>query len=190
MKMGPAGFSFETYVGQILEQFGYRVKSVRVEVAGRCVTHEIDLDIESENGKRWLVECKYHNMPGRYTGLKESLYTHARFLDLSDKFDEEMLVCNTRVSLEVKTYAKCIGQKVVSWRYPDDMSLEKMIELKKLYPITILNPSKKELESFSNNGIMIAKNLLDTTVDDLTDKTRIPVRRIITLRSLAKQIIG
>jgi hypothetical protein len=190
MRMGPAGFSFETYVGQILEHFDYKVISIGSEVQGKCVMHEIDLILESDRDKRWLIECKYHNMPGRYTGLKESLYTHARFLDLSDEFDAEMLVCNTKVSTEVKTYAKCVGQKILSWRYPDDMSLEKMIELKKLYPITILNPTKKELELFSRNNLMIAKNLVDMTVNELANKTRIPIKRIIALQSLAKQIIS
>jgi hypothetical protein len=90
----------------------------------------------------------------------------------------------------VKTYAKCVGQKILSWRYPDDMSLEKMIELKKLYPITILNPTKKELELFSRNNLMIAKNLVDMTVNELANKTRIPIKRIIALQSLAKQIIS
>ena len=34
MKMGPAGFSFESYVGQILRHFGYKVKSIGAKDAG------------------------------------------------------------------------------------------------------------------------------------------------------------
>lgn len=191
MRMGPAGFSFETYVGQILEQFGYKIKSIRAKMVGRCVRHEIDLILESiQDSKKWLVECKYHNMRGRYTGLKESLYTHARFLDLSEKLDAEMLVCNTKVSSDVITYARCVGQKVLSWRYPTDMGLEKMIEIKKLYPVTILNPTKKELELFSRNNLMIAKDLVDMTVNELANKTGISFKRIMVLRDLAKQVIS
>ncbi|HSA97510.1 MAG TPA: ATP cone domain-containing protein [Candidatus Nitrosotenuis sp.] len=191
MMMGPAGFSFETFVGQILEQYGYRVRSINSEVAGRCVVHEVDLAVESDQDKRkWLVECKYHNLPGKYTGLKESLYTHARFLDLSDKFDNEMLVCNTKVSSDVIRYANCVSQRVLSWKYPQEMGLERMIEEKKLYPITILSPTRKELESFFQNKVMIAKDLLDIDVGGFAQKTRIPIRRILSLQKMVNQIIS
>lgn len=190
MRMGPAGFSFETYIGQILEHFDYITKSIRSEMEGRCVKHEVDLILESvKDHKKWLVECKYHNMPGRYTGLKESLYTHARFLDLSEKVDREMLVCNTKVSSDVIRYASCVNQKILSWRYPVELGLEKMIELNKLYPITILNPSKRELESFSSNNLMIAKNLLEVPAGEISDKTGIAIKRIISLRELARKIM-
>jgi hypothetical protein len=189
MKLGPAGFSFEIYVGQILQEFGYKVSSIGSEVQGRCVRHEIDLFVEYQ-GKRWLVECKYHNVLGRYTGLKESLYTHARFLDLEGKVDAEMLVCNTKVSPDVITYALCVGQKVLSWKYPIHQGLEKMIEEKKLYPITIIMPTKRELELFLKNNLMIAKNILDIDVQDFAAKTKIPVKRIVFLQRLVNQIIS
>lgn len=189
MKLGPSGFSFEAYVGQILKHFGYKIRSVGDRIQGRCVIHEIDLALESSDGKRWLVECKYHNLPGRYTGLKESLYTHARFLDLADKFDDEMLVCNTKISPEAVTYATCIGQRLLSWRYPPQFSLEKMIEGKKLYPITILSPSRAELEVFAQNNLMIAKDLLDIDIGEFAQRTRIPIRRLVSLQRLTNQII-
>lgn len=190
MMMGPAGFSFETFVGQILEQYGYKIRSINSKVSGKCIMHEVDLVVESDQDKRkWLVECKYHNLPGRYTGLKESLYTHARFLDLADKFDNEMLVCNTKVSFDVIRYANCVSQKILSWRYPRDAGLERMIEDKKLYPITILSPTRKELESFFQNKMMIAKDLLDIDVEEFTRRTRIPIRRILSLQKLVNQII-
>lgn len=191
MKMGPAGFPFETYVGQILDQFGYRTKLAGVELAGKCVRHEIDLVVESaQDGKKWLVECKYHNMPGRYTGLKDSLYTHARFLDLVDKVEKEMLVCNTKVSPEVVTYATCVGQEVLSWRYPPEKGLEKMIEGKKLYPITILGPTRQELEIFAQNRLMVAKDLLELNAYEFSRRTKIPVKRVLGLQRLTSQIIS
>ena len=190
MKLGPAGFSFEYYVGQILKHYGYKIRSVGAKIQGRCVMHEIDLVVESSDEKKWLVECKYHNFPGRYTGLKESLYTHARFLDLADKFDNEMLVCNTKVSPEAITYATCIGQKLLSWRFPPQMGLERMIEEKKLYPITILGPTKRELELFAKNNLMIAKDLVDIDIYEFAQKTKIPIKRIVAMQRLTNQIIG
>jgi hypothetical protein len=190
MKLGPAGFSFESYIGQILRHYGYKIISTDAKIQGRCIIHEVDLVLESSNEKKWLVECKYHNFPGRYTGLKESLYTHARFLDLADRFDNEMLVCNTKVSPESVTYATCIGQKLLSWRFPPQMGLERMIEEKKLYPITILGPTKKELEIFSKNRVMIAKDLLDIDIYEFAQKTKLPIKKLISMQRLTNQIIS
>lgn len=83
MLLGPAGFNFESYVAQVLAANGNEILSMRSKVKGRCVTHEIDLAIVKD-GHKFMVECKYHNFAGAFTGLKESMYTHARFLDISE----------------------------------------------------------------------------------------------------------
>lgn len=188
MLMGPAGFAFEIYVGKILEKYGYDVKATRSQVNGKCVKHEIDLVANLIN-ERYMIECKYHNFPGIYTGLKESLYTHARFLDLSDAFNNEMLVCNTKVSDDVITYAKCIGQKLLCWRFPHDKGLENMIEEKGLYPITILGLRTQELEALSQNKFMLARDLLTADLDQLSRKTNITYTRLQRLQNIVKQII-
>ncbi len=191
MRMGPAGFPFETFVGRVLEHYGYRVLSIGAKMQGHCVQHEVDLILESsQDDRKWLVECKYHNMPGRYTGLKESLYTHARFLDLSDMVDREMLACNTKVSDEVVTYAGCIKQRILSWRYPPQNGLERLVEDKNLYPATILGLSRREIEMFSRQRLMIAKDLLDVDINDFVRKTGISPKRILSLQKLVNQIIG
>jgi hypothetical protein len=190
MLMGPAGFAFETYVGKILENYGYNVGATRSQVNGKCVKHEIDLVAKSNlTNEKFLIECKYHNFPGIYTGLKESLYTHARFLDLSEVFDSEMLVCNTKVSDDVITYAKCVGQRLLCWRYPHDKGLENMIEEKGLYPITILGLRVQELEALSQNKFMLARDLLTADLDQLSRKTSIAYTRLQRLQNLVRQIL-
>lgn len=189
MQMGPAGFSFENYVSTILAACGFNVKSRRLKIQGTCVTHEIDIVATSDNKNKYMIECKFHNSSGIYTGIKEALYTHARFLDLKGRFDKEMLVCNTKMSIDAITYGKCVGQEILSWRYPDGKGLEKIIEGRGLYPITILGLSKKELLNLSENNIMLAKSLLDLDSNQLS-KIKIPMRRIEALQRLAKQIIG
>ena len=119
MLMGPSGFNFESYIAQILEGHGYKIESIRTKLKGRCVEHEIDLiAVSPAEARRIMVECKYHNFSGAYTGLKDALYTHARFLDLNggDKrqFDNEMLVSNTKISQDALQYAKCVEQHVLS----------------------------------------------------------------------------
>lgn len=191
MQLGPAGFIFENYVSRILQDQGYQTQAIRKTVSGRCVDHELDIITYQPNSKKkWFVECKYHNLPGVFTGLKESLYTHARFLDLKDVFDGEMLVCNTRVSKEVITYSTCIGQTVVSWRYPPNKSLETMIQDNGLYPLTILPLNSNELLAISRNNIMVAKDLLLIDKNYLSSKTGIPVERIDKIQEITTLIIG
>jgi len=190
MLMGPAGFPFENYVSAILAEHGFSIKSKRTKIKGICVTHEIDITASVENtNARYMIECKFHNLPGIYTGVKEALYTHARFLDLKEQFDEEMLVCNRKISDDAITYGKCVGQEIISWRYPINNGLEKMIESKDLYPITILGLNKKELQNLSQNNIMLVKDLINVDSYPLSQQIKMPVRRIEILQNLAKQII-
>jgi len=190
MLMGPAGYSFENFVGEILHAYGHNVMQIRSIEQGRCVKHEIDLVTElSYNGEKYMVECKYHNMSGLYTGLKESLYTHARFLDLNDEYHHEMLVCNTKLSDDAITYAKCIGQQIISWRYPPEKSLERMIEEKGLYPVTILGLNKYEVASFARNNMMLMRDLINSKLNILSNKTGISYQRLERLQNLARQIL-
>lgn len=190
MIMGPSGFAFEIYVGKILENYGYDVEATRSQVNGKCVKHEIDLVVKSNlTNERYMIECKYHNFPGIYTGLKESLYTHARFLDLSGTFNSEMLVCNTKVSDDAITYAKCVDQKLLCWRYPINKGLENMIEAKGLYPITILGLRAKELEVLSQNKFMLARDLLTIDTNQLSRKINISYTRLQRLQNIVKQIM-
>ncbi len=189
MRLGPAGFMFENYIGEILKHSGFKIKNIRGKIRGECVVHEIDL-IASTETKTMLVECKYHSKHGVYTGLKESLYTHARFLDTESYFDSECLICNTKVSTYAKKYAKCIGQQIISWRYPPNNSLENIIERNHLYPITILNLNSKELEIFSHHKIMLAKSFLDYSEYELSKKTGINISRIRDFHKLIRQIVS
>jgi len=188
MRLGPAGFAFENYVKELLEQRSIKIEKIRSEVKGKCINHEIDL-IAILDHKKIMVECKYHSHRGNYVGLKDTLYTHARFLDTQPNFDGEAIVCNTKISFDAKKYAKCIGQQVFSWRYPPEKSLEKIIEENKLYPITILNPNPRELEAFFQNNIMIAKNILKYDENYLSKITGISKKRINYFQVLVRQII-
>lgn len=187
MRMGPAGFAFENYVASLLEYYNYQVGGIRAKVRGECAMHEIDL-IGIKEDQEYLIECKYHSNKGMYTGLKVALYTHARFLDTSKKFSGEIIFCNTQVSTNAKKYAKCIGQKIFSWRYPGVNSLEKIIENNNLYPITILNLSQSELKTLSESNIMIAKDLLRYDDVKISKITGISKKRIANLQNLVEQI--
>jgi hypothetical protein len=177
MRMGPAGFAFENYVASLLEYYDLQATGIRSKIKGKCATHEIDV-IGMREDSKFLIECKYHSKHGVYTGLKESLYTHARFLDMQPRFSGEIIFCNTKVSNHAKKYAKCIRQQIFSWRYPAKNSLEKIIEKYNLYPITILNLSQNELRIFSESNMMIAKDLLRYDDTKIARMTGISKKRI------------
>ena len=190
MKLGPNGFAFENYVATILQHYGLEILGIRRKVLGKCAKHEIDLIALTKRKEKFLIECKHNSYRGGFIGLKVTLYTHSRFLDTSPKFDSEAIVCNSKVSNEAKKYAKCIGQQIFSWRYPPKRSLEKLIEDYQLYPITILSLNSQELENFSQQNIMIAKDLLTYKESHLSDLTGISEKRIRILTKLVQEIIS
>ncbi len=196
MRLGPAGFEFEELVAEILNEYNYKT-STDVIVSGGCIDHEID--VIAENQKRYMIECKYHNMPGIYTGIRDVLYIWARFIDLQDgyklgkckKFDKPWLVCNTKFSADAIKYATCKGMQLIGWRWPKEQSLERMIEKKKLYPITALRRLDKDSQQrlvFAK--IMLCKNLVEMDIKELEKITGIDRRKLNILMNEAKGVLS
>lgn len=168
--LGPSGYQFEKYFGRILKEYGYSVEVNQV-LRGYCVTHEVDV-LAIKDNKGFVIECKYHSNGGIPTDVKIALYIHSRFEDIRKVYESSpennlrihggWLVTNTRCSTDAIKYAECVGLKLVSWKYPEKASLEKMIENKRLYPITILSSVKKNsIETLFRNGIILAKDIAD-----------------------------
>jgi len=199
MRLGPAGYSFETYLGEILGEHGLSIK-LRQILRGGCGVHEIDVVWEEKKGDYALVECKYHNAEGVYTGLKSALYTYARFLDLREGWEESkrgycftsvMLATNTKFSSASLEYSTCRGVRLLGWQYPKGAGINTLIDQKKLYPLTILrkvDPVSKR--KFSDAGIMMVKDLLNNTPEQLAVKTNIPERKIGDFRNEARGLLS
>lgn len=188
MSLGPAGFPFEEFTAEALRNYGYKTTVGRI-LKGKCISHEVDIVAEKGN-ERYLIECKYHNAPGIHTDLKVVMYSYARFLDLDESFDQAWLICNTKCSRDARKYAKCVGLKITSWRYPGKESLEKMIERKKLYPVTIL----RSVTGFTKDRlfqakIMLAKDLLDYGLEDLKRVTGLPENTLNKIRKEVRWVI-
>lgn len=159
MDLGPTGYPFEKYVAGILQAQGHEVE-INQTIMGKCVSHEID--IVSRNSEKYMIECKFHSISGGRTDIKVALYTYARFLDVKDrgKFDVPWLITNTKVTQEVKIYATCVGMKVTAWEYPQNESLNDMVDQTGLYPITaVLGLSEGEKKSLLDQGIVFSKDL-------------------------------
>jgi hypothetical protein len=178
MSLGPTGFPFERYFADILHEYDYNV-SVGNHIKGKKIIHEVDITAKNNKNKRFMIECKYHNEPGKPTKLQPALYTYARFLDLRKNFDQPWLVTNTKCSKDAKQYALGVGLKITSWKYPEKESLIKLIMNKKLYPITILktldNNTKQKLFQMD---VVLAKNLQNYTLAQLCEKTRLCEKKI------------
>ena len=71
--------------------------------------------------KKYMIEAKFHNALGTRSDVHVSLYTKARFDDVSEKynFDQAWLVTNTKVTKDALDYALCVDMKVISWNYPE-----------------------------------------------------------------------
>ncbi len=196
MRMGPEGFPFETFLAQVLERYGYRTK-LRQYVQGFCVRQEIDIIIVKD-GKREMVEVKYHNSPGIYTGLKEAMYTHARFLDLQEgyeagkceEFQNAWLATNTRSSDEARKYTSCNGLKLLGWRQPEEGGIERMVEEKGLYPVTLLpSLNKNTFRALSKANIMLMDNLASHDSSELSQLTGMKIEDTRSLLKRAHSII-
>lgn len=159
MDLGPTGYPFEKYATAVLQALGHKVEVNKI-ISGKCVSHEID--IIAQNKEKYMIECKFHGIPGGRTEIKVALYTYARFLDVREKggFDVPWLITNTKVTSEVKTYALCVGMRITAWDYPEGESLNEMIDKSGLYPITAaITLSKKEKQNLIEKGIVFCRDL-------------------------------
>lgn len=199
MRLGPAGFLFEELFAEILRRYGYKTERDQM-IQGACVDHEIDITAErfSPELERAVIENKYHNQPGIYTGLKEVLYTWARFLDLQDgfrlgkckKFNSIWLVTNTKFSDRCVQYAGCKRMVLVGWNFPRERSLKHMLEEKNLYPITILRKLDRYAEQkLAAAGFMLAEDLVERPLSELKRRTAIPSKKLEILVEEARKIL-
>ena len=186
MNLGPTGFPFEQFFAEILKHHGYNVQ-IGKTVQGKIISHEIDVIAKKES--TYMIECKYHNSLGIYTNIKVALYVYARFLDLKHKFARPWLATNTKFSSKVTTYAKGVGMRLTSWQYPKGESLQKLIEEKKLYPITILKSVNEQIKiNLSRANIMLAIDLMKYDLNELKRKTGIPENTLRKVLEEAKRI--
>jgi len=189
-KLGPSGFAFERFAGEIFKQQGYFL-TYNLFIKGACIRHEIDF-IASAKKQLIIAECKYHKLPGNRVDTKTIEYNYAVFLDLQKgsfikKQKKEvvvspLVVTNTKFTSRAIKYARCIKMPLLGWRYPKGKGLEYWIESQKLYPVTILPSFKKNLiEIFMREKIMLAKDLLTLDSFQFARRTGVPRKKIAVL---------
>lgn len=170
MNLGPSGYPFESFLAAVLEKRGFAVEVGRL-VQGKCTEHEADILLEKD-GRRVLVECKFHNQPGHKTDIKIALYVKERFDDLvagfqlgvpgSLRLDEVWLATNTKFTRRCEEYGMCSGMKLLSWNYPPGESLRELIEQLHLHPVTCLSSvSKNETTRLLEEGIILCRDVIE-----------------------------
>lgn len=195
--LGPSGYQFEKYFSGILKAYGYSAETNRF-LKGYCVTHEVDI-FATINGTGIMIECKYHSNGGNPTDIKTALYVYSRFMDIKKASElnydigapvkEGWLVTNTRCTSDAIKYAECVGMKIVSWKYPSENSLEKMIDDKKLYPVTILPSLKKtSIDLLFHNNIIFVRDIANMDEKTLIKRSSLDTVTAASLKREADEL--
>lgn len=166
--LGPSGYPFEHFVGQIFAAQEYSVR-VGETIRGNCVMHEVDVCAHKE-GKHFMVEVKFHNKMGIKSNVKVPLYVKARFDDIfkawekkeegTEHFHQGWVVTNTQFTSDAIAYANCVGLKPLSWNYPKDGNLAELIDEYGLHPITALTLlTKRQKREFIEQGLVLCRDV-------------------------------
>ncbi|MEZ4775471.1 MAG: ATPase [Bacteroidia bacterium] len=184
-ELGPSGYPFERFVGEIFKMKGYQVQ-VGITLPGHCVTHEVD--VLGRNGEeQFAFECKFGNTVGKKIDVKVALYVHSRFRDLERQWRKDPeneglhfkggIITNATFSADAIQYGICAGLTMVSWSFPKAGNLNHLVNQCRLYPITSLTYlTKSEKQHLIAKGIVLCRELAGR--EDLLLELRIPEARI------------
>lgn len=195
MELGPSGFAFEKFMGEILKELGYKVR-VGVIIRGWCIEHEVDVSARKDD-THILVECKFHNKAGIKTDLKVALYVKERFEDIEKKYKYDnpngnhhykgWLVTNTKLTTKAIRYSECVGTQVVGWGYPRKGNLEDLILETKIHPITALTTlSAQQKRQLLEMDVVLCRDVLDGP--DILRRIGIQDKKIKTILREAEMI--
>lgn len=173
MELGPTGYPFERFVGEIFKKRGFSTET-GITLKGKCVVHEVDVKA-TKNQLTILVECKYRNDASKISGVQVPLYVNSRFNDIVTRLKEMhsdnhhayegWIVTNTRFSSDAEAFGTCAGLHLVSWSSPEKGNLRELVEKLALYPVTALTTlSKKQKQLLLEKGILLTGHLLDNRV--------------------------
>lgn len=150
--MGPTGYPFENFIGELFKRQGYEVEVGKV-VEGVTISHEMDV-IATRDGEQYLMECKFSQDQGNRLSIQVPLYVHSRVNDIVEKRQQEeqykdlsftpWVITNARFSSDSMEYSRRKGIKLLGWDYPEDNALKDLIEREKIFPVTILKNLTKE----------------------------------------------
>jgi hypothetical protein len=133
--MGPSGYPFEHFVGEIFKRQGYEVE-VGVIMEGASVSHEMDV-IAKKGSELILGECKYSHKQGFSVSVQVPLYVHSRVNDIVEKLQTDecyqdfnfipWIFTNGRFTSDSSQYSRAKGINLMSWDHPSGHALKDLI---------------------------------------------------------------
>jgi hypothetical protein len=185
---------FERFVQTLLAHHGFDVSPNQI-LRGKCVGHEVDA-VASKDGVTFFVEAKHHSNYHTPTGLDESRIARAVLEDVTEgfeigksdlKIDRAMIVTNTRYSEHARRYGKCRNILQIGWSSPQTLSLQNMIEEKKLYPLSCIKGLNSETKmKLVNAGVVLMKQVLEEKPAKLARETGISLESLERITEKAK----
>jgi hypothetical protein len=168
--LGPTGYPFEQFIGEIFRKMGYKVLTGQV-VEGMAITHEMDV-IATRGKEQHLMECKYTHDQGNRLSVQVPLYVRSRVEDIVEKRSTDpayrdfsfisWVVTNARFSSDSEAYSSNKKIQLLGWDYPQGKGLKDLIEKEHVYPVTVLKSlGKKEQQQVMESGIVTCDQLLD-----------------------------
>ncbi|HET9572083.1 MAG TPA: restriction endonuclease [Bacteroidales bacterium] len=170
MELGPTGYPFEFFVGQVFKRMGYHVEVGQV-LQGQCVTHEVDV-IATKDKNQHFIECKYYQSTGKNANVQVPMYIRSRVDDLINYRKDlpqfagytfhGVVVTNTRFTTDAISFGECTGLQLLSWDYPVGHGLKEFIDKEHIFPITVLTKLLiSEKQQLMEKGIVICSQLLE-----------------------------
>jgi len=198
MELGPTGYPFEYFVGEIFRLQGFDVEVGQV-LQGHCVTHEVDV-IATMGMEQHFIECKYYLRTGKNANVQVPLYIRSRVDDLIKERSLQPefagytfhggIVTNTRFTSDAISFGECTGLHLMSWDYPAGNSLKEFIDREHIFPITVLTKlTLKDKQMLMDKGFVICRQLMEN--QDVLDKIGMDIKKQHTvlreIRSLCQQ---
>ncbi len=167
-ELGPSGYPFEAFIGQIFERLGYTTET-GVIIKGQCLDHEMDV-IATNDKEQLIMECKFHKDQGHHVGIQVPLYVHSRVNDIIDYRKTQTpysglkfsiwVVTNTRFSTDAIQYSRCKKVQLLAWDFPRGRGIKELAEQVQIFPITILTHLlKKDKLYLLKKGIVSCRQL-------------------------------
>ena len=170
--LGPEGYYFEKWIGRVMQSAGY--ESLHSEtVQGNAVTHEIDV-VASKDNQLLFCECKFRNDEEAKISVTTPMYFLSRMKDVEEhtyhffgkdlKPTKGFLVTNAYLTTDSIDFANYYGIGLISWDYPENLSIKHLVDSAALYPITCLTSlNKKKKKVLLSKECILVKDLKDNS---------------------------
>ncbi len=195
--LGPDGFAFEKFYGEILKKKGYEVELDQM-VYGRCVAHEVDIVAWKDKQELAMYEAKFHHEYGFKTDLKIVLYVKERYDDISSqtfkyggtdrKLTSGWLVTNTKFTDTAIHYGECNGLKMVGWNYPKNGGLQRLIDETGIKPITCIPSISPELvKILLKEGVVVCNDI--SAVERVLESKGVDKNKILQIKTDIQEVL-